>query len=185
MRIIAGEAKGRRIIAPEGRETRPTSDRVKEALFNILMNELPEASVLDLFAGSGNLSLEALSRGAAHCTMVDSSRESVRIIHKNTEMLKYQNLCEVYENDANSALDALSRRSIRFDIVFLDPPYHKDMIPACIEKISKYSLLEDGGVIAAEHDIRDELSERIGNFELYKRSVYGDTILSFYNMNTL
>lgn len=182
MRIIAGEAKGRKIIAPEGRETRPTSDLVKESLFNILMNKMADAVVLDLFAGSGNIGLEAVSRGASKCILIDSSRDSIKIIHKNIEMLKYEGFCEVYDNDAYSALNVLYKRNMGFDIIFLDPPYHKDMIPLCIEKIAGYNLLNDGGVIAAEHDIRDELPNNIQGMSLYKKSVYRDTVLSFYSV---
>lgn len=180
MRIIAGEAKGRKIVAPEGRETRPTSDRVKESLFNILMNEIGDAKVLDLFAGTGNLGLEAVSRGASQCIFVDNSRDSIKIIHKNIELLKYEDFCEVYDNDAYMALNVLHKRNIRFDIIFLDPPYHKNIIPLCIEKIAGYNILNDGGVIAAEHDIRDELADNIQDMSLCKRSAYGDTVLSFY-----
>lgn len=99
MRIIAGDAKGRRLFSPEGNDTRPTSDKVKEALFNILGSLVPDSVVLDLYAGTGNLGLEAISRGAKHSVFIDYSRASIKIIHQNINSLKYEDYCEVYNND--------------------------------------------------------------------------------------
>lgn len=180
MRIIAGDAKGRRLFTPSGREVRPTSDRVKESLFNILGEAVPGAVVLDLFAGTGNLGLESLSRGAERSIFIDNSRDSIRIVNDNIRNLKYEEYCEVYNNDALSALAVLKKRQIIFDIIFVDPPYSREIIPEILRKITELDLLNDKGIIAAEHDIKDKLPDRILNIIKYKSSVYGDTILSFY-----
>jgi RNA methyltransferase, RsmD family len=180
LRIISGDAKGRRLVSPLGNETRPTSDRVKESLFNILGDRVPDSSVLDLFAGTGNLGLEALSRGASHCIFIDNSRESIKVVNQNIDILKYRDYCEVYDKDALSALNILSKRDIRFNIIFLDPPYHKEIVPQCLEKIELLKLLSSNGIIVAEHDIRDEIPERIGTLCLIKKYIYRDTALSLY-----
>jgi 16S rRNA (guanine(966)-N(2))-methyltransferase RsmD len=180
LRIIAGEAKGRRIIAPPGRDIRPTSDRVKESLFNILGDKVPDSVVLDLFAGTGNLGLESLSRGAKLSIFIDSNRESIKLIYENIKLLKFEEACEVYHNDASSALTILNRKGVLFDIIFVDPPYHKNMVPVVINKISELGLLKDDGVIAAEHDVKDLLPDRISDIVSYKTSIYGDTGLTFY-----
>lgn len=180
MRIIAGDAKGRRITTPSGRDTRPTSDRVKESLFNILGDRVPDAVVLDLFAGTGNLGLESLSRGAKLSIFIDFNRDSIKIIKENIKLLKYEGNCEVYHNDAVSALNILAKREIKFDIIFVDPPYHKELVPAVIDKISELDLMKGSGIIAAEHDVKDCLPDRISNMISYKSSAYGDTVLTFY-----
>lgn len=180
MRIIAGDAKGRKLYGPSGWDTRPTLDRVKESLFNILMSSVPDSRVLDLFAGTGNLGLEALSRGAARCVFVDSSRDSIRIVHKNIDMLGYGERAEVYMGDALSALQLIDRKKQSFDIIFVDPPYHRDIIPGCLQYIDSMGLLDREGIIAAEHDIKDQLPERSGALAVYRRRIYGDTSVSFY-----
>jgi 16S rRNA (guanine(966)-N(2))-methyltransferase RsmD len=180
MRIIAGDAKGRRLFSPSGRDTRPTSDLVKGSLFNILGNRVLDAKVLDLFAGTGNLGVEAISRGALSCVFIDNSRESIKIVHQNINMLKYSQFCEVYDNDSIDALRILSRRNLKFNIIFIDPPYHKDIIPQCLKKIGELGLLENKGIIAAEHDIKDVLPDEMAGLAMVRRVSYGDTAMSFY-----
>lgn len=180
MRIIAGDARGRRINALPGRATRPTSDRVKESLFNILGDRVPDAKVLDLFAGTGNLGLECISRGAKFCIFIDYSREAVKIVRENISLLKYEDNCEVYNNDAMTALDILKRRGIKFDIIFVDPPYHKDAIPPILKKLAENDVIDKNGIVAAEHDIKDILPEKVYELTKIKQSVYGNTVISFY-----
>jgi len=180
LRIIAGDAKGRKIAAPPGMDTRPTSDKVKGALFNILGSKVLGARVLDLFGGAGNLGLEAISRGAEQCIFVDNSLCSVKIIHQNINTLGYEKFCEVYRRDAFSALDILEKRGAKFDIIFLDPPYHRDMVPMAIKKISQCRILEDNGVIVAEHDAKDFIPEQILDLILVKTYFYGSTGISLY-----
>lgn len=180
MRIIAGDARGRRIISPEGKDTRPTSDRVKESLFNILGTRVPSSKVLDLFAGTGNLGLEALSRGAESCIFIDNNSNSIRVIHENIRLLKYEDLCEVYNNDVISAIRILNRRDIKFDIIFADPPYHKNILPDVLKELSDNDVIKIGGVVVTEHDKKDVLPQSIKDLSIYKSSIYGDTVLSFY-----
>lgn len=182
MRIIAGDAKGRRIITPTGRNIRPTADRVKESLFNILGEKVPDSLVLDLFAGTGNLGLESLSRGAKLSIFIDFNKESIRIINENIKLLKYEGASEVYHNDAYGALNILAKRKMKFDIIFVDPPYHKDIVPAVIHKISELDLIDTAGIIAVEHDVNDRLPDSISNMTSCKSSTYGDTMLTFYRM---
>jgi 16S rRNA (guanine(966)-N(2))-methyltransferase RsmD len=153
---------------------------VKGDLFNILGERVLDAKVLDLFAGTGNLGLEAISRGALSCVFIDNNRESIKIVHQNIEMLKYGELCEVYDNDSFEALRILSRRNLKFNMIFIDPPYHKDIIPRCLQKIGEFNMLEDEGIIAAEHDIKDVLPDEAAGLTMIRRVSYGDTVISFY-----
>ncbi|KPU43963.1 ribosomal RNA small subunit methyltransferase D [Oxobacter pfennigii] len=180
MRIIAGDAKGRKLNTPNGTETRPTSDKVKGSIFNILGSSIIDAKVLDLFAGTGNLGLEALSRGAQSSVFIDKSREAINIIKENVRLLKYDDLCYIYSNDAFSAIDILDKKGQQFDIIFIDPPYHKDIIPEILNKIMDSGILLKDGIIIAEHDNKDEIPHRIKHLALIKSSTYGDTTVSFY-----
>ena len=154
MRIIAGTARGRKIEAPEGLHTRPTLDRVRENLFNILQNRTRDSQVLDLFAGSGALSLEALSRGAAHAVLVDSDRNAVRIQRKNLEQLGMTEQAEVFLCDWKKAAAALAERGEQFDLVFLDPPYRMTDMQEVFEAL--VSLTEEDGLVILEHEAKTE-----------------------------
>ena len=150
MRIIAGEARGRRIDAPTGRNTRPTLDRVRENLFNILQNRLIGRTVLDLFAGSGALSLEAISRGAAFAVMVDSSREAHRVQMRNTEGLGFSDRAEILLCDWHQAVSRLKSEGRTFDLVFLDPPYSMTDLQEVFRAI--HPLLSADGLVILEHE---------------------------------
>jgi len=149
VRIIAGEARSRQIDAPKGRDTRPTLDRVRENLFNIIARRVPGARVLDLFAGSGALSLEALSRGAASAVMVDRDREAHRVEEANAGRLGYGDRTEILLCDWRRALDTLAQRETRFDLVFLDPPYAMGDLTAVTEAL--LPLLAPGSLVVTEH----------------------------------
>ena len=149
MRIIAGEAKGRNINAPRGMDTRPTLDRVRENLFNMLQLAVPGAVVLDLFSGSGALSLEALSRGAVHATMVDHSREANRTETENARMLGFDDRAEIILADWKQALRRLQSEGRRYSLVFLDPPYSMHDLTDVFDGVRK--IICEGGVIAVEH----------------------------------
>ncbi len=149
MRIIAGEARSRVIEAPRGRDTRPTLDRVRENLFNILARRVPGARVLDLFAGSGALSLEALSRGAACAVLCDRDREANRVELKNIASLGYEGRTRVFRADWRQALDTLRREGATFDLVFLDPPYAMGDLRDVTECL--LPLLAEGALIVTEH----------------------------------
>lgn len=180
MRIITGIARGRRIKAPEGLKTRPTLDRVKESLFNIISSKIYDSTVLDLFAGSGNLGLEALSRGARFCTFVECDRNTFRFLKENIEMLDFIKKCELYNQDAFSALRKISSRNLKYNIIFLDPPYGKGLIEKSIEYIDEMDLLDYDGIVVSEYDEKDMIPEKIGKMKLYRTEKYGRVKISFW-----
>lgn len=173
MRIIAGEKRGCRLSAPKGYDTRPTLDRVKESLFGILQFEIAGKRVLDLFAGSGGLGLEALSRYADFAVFCDSSRESIATVRENIKKLGYEDRCEVYHCDWETAVSDMAAKGERFDIAFLDPPYGADIAAKAAERLYQLNLLNPGFIIAIEHDsgLPPELSD---NFNVYDRRNYGE-----------
>lgn len=154
MRIIAGTARGRKIEAPEGLHTRPTLDRVRENLFNILQNRTRDSQVLDLFAGSGALSLEALSRGAAHAVLVDSDRNAVRIQRKNLEQLGMSDRAEVFPCDWRKAAAELEAQKRKFDLIFLDPPYRMTDMREVFAALER--LTAPDGLVILEHEAKTE-----------------------------
>ena len=145
MRIIAGSCKGRPILAPKGMDTRPTLDRVKESLFGIIQFQIYGKTVLDLFAGSGNLGLEALSRGASFAAFNDMSRDAVKVIRANIEKLGFEQKSVVMNVDFAQAIRSLSAR--RFDIVFLDPPYRAGLMEKALKELSTAGILNDGAMV--------------------------------------
>ncbi len=149
MRIIAGEARSRQISAPKGRDTRPTLDRVRENLFNIIARKVPDARVLDLYSGSGALALEALSRGACEAVMVDRDREAHRVEHENTDRLGYADRTRIMLADAASACAHLAQEGRQFDLVFLDPPYAIGDLRAVTEAL--LPLMAPDALIVTEH----------------------------------
>lgn len=151
MRIITGTARGIQLETIEGNATRPTADRVKEALFSMLQFDIEYRRVLDLFAGSGQLGLEALSRGAASAVFTDSSRECVDVILRNAAKTRLKDRCRVSVQDFKNYLKGNKGRE-RFHIIFLDPPYNTPCMKEALELISEYGILEDGGVIVCETD---------------------------------
>jgi 16S rRNA (guanine966-N2)-methyltransferase len=180
MRVIGGKARGRRLKAPKGQALRPTSDRIKEALFNILPHELTDMRVLDLFAGTGNLAIEALSRGAAEAILVDSSAESAKTIRENLSKLELTGRATVWVAPVFRALRLLARRGERFDIIFLDPPYERRLVEPSLKIIAEGALLRRAGVVIAEHSIREGVEEQYGRLALKDQRRYGATFLSFF-----
>ena len=177
MRIIAGRFGSRRIEAPKGMDTRPTLDQTRESMFNVLQGETEGARVLDLFAGSGALGLEALSRGAVWAVFCDTGREAVKVLRANIAALGVGNETRVLAEDCFAALDRLASEEERFDLIFLDPPYTRDAGPV-MKKILSDNLLSDSGLIILERDARTALS--IPEGLLVRRSkVYGRTALDF------
>jgi 16S rRNA (guanine966-N2)-methyltransferase len=180
MRIIAGQAKGRRLKTPKGRELRPTADRVKEALFNILPHDLSGRKVLDLFAGTGNLSIEALSRGAEDAVLVDVSRDAAEVIEENLQALNLTAKSRVLTAPVFKSVRMLARRGEKFDLIFIDPPYDKELVGETLKAVAKEELLAETGVAVAEHSVREKVEERYGTIVLADRRRYGDTQLSFF-----
>ncbi|GJF58937.1 16S rRNA (guanine(966)-N(2))-methyltransferase RsmD [Staphylococcus argenteus] len=175
MRVIAGKHKSKSLESMEGRNTRPTMDKVKEGIFNSLYDV--SGIGLDLFAGSGALGIEALSRGMDKVIFVDQNFKAVKIIKSNLENLDLVEQSEVYKNNADRALKALSKREIQFDIIFLDPPYEKGLIDKALKQISEFNLLKENSIIVCEFSNHEEIDYQ--PFNMIKRYHYGltDTML--------
>lgn len=180
MRIIAGLAKGRKILSPEGMETRPTLDRVKESIFNIIQGYVTDSRVLDVFAGTGSLGLEAVSRGASECSLVDKGTRTFELLKQNVEHLKFTDKCNCYNMDSYTALNEFAKKSKQFDIIFIDPPYSKEMIPPAFDIISKNSILHKDGIIVTKIDSEETIFEGNGKIVLIDYRVYGNTTVCFY-----
>jgi len=178
MRVITGSAKGKRLLTPEGLETRPTIERVKEAIFSSLYSKVTGAELLDLFAGSGQMGIEALSRGAKSAIFVESNRKTSALIKQNLKNTGFEEKGKVINQDAFKFLENIKPYS--FDLIFLDPPYGKNLINLAVEKIEKLNILKSSGVIVCESDSTDILKESFGNISLYKRAKYGRVIISYY-----
>lgn len=180
MRIITGSAKGRKIKAPEGLDTRPTADRVKQSIFNIIALKIREAKVLDLFAGTGNLGLEAISQGASSCTFVEHNKTTFGILNENIEMLNFNSRVEKYNGEAIASLGNLANKGRDYDVIFLDPPYGKGLIEAALIEIDKKNMLTQDGLIVSEYDVNDVIPEKIGGLKIYRTIKYGRTKISLW-----
>jgi len=185
LRIIAGSAKGRRLLSPGGTRIRPTSDRVKEALFSILsglLDSFADCSVLDIFAGTGNLGIEALSRGASRAIFVDNHRDSAALVKKNLELTGFSDRSRVICREALAALKALEESGELFRLVFIDPPYHGGLPAKVLKFLSASRLLEDGAIVVVEHSASETVGEEFGPLREFDGRTYGDTALTFYIM---
>lgn len=180
MRIIAGRARGRKLIPPATMETRPTLDRVKEAMFNIIQGYVMDAVVVDVFAGTGSLGLEAASRGAKEVYLVDKSSTTFPLLKENVENLKFQDCCYPLNMDSYEALKLLSNKGKVFDIIFIDPPYCKEMIPEAMKHIKEYNMLSEDGVIVTKIDTMEEIFEGYQDILLERSKKYGNTTVCLY-----
>lgn len=181
MRIIAGSARGRQLAAFAGRDIRPTPDRVREALFSIIFSRLGSlsgCSVLDLFAGSGALGIEALSRGASHARFVDHSRQAIGTIHENLRRCGLAGRATVQLADLWQILPALSGP---FSLIFADPPYAAGHVPRLLQEVSRYRLLAGEGLLCVETAPADAVPERVASLQLLERRRYGSTMLHFFH----
>lgn len=178
MRIITGRARGTKLFTLEGENTRPTAERVKEAVFSMIQFEIEGRAVLDLFAGSGQMALEAVSRGAVEAVMIDSSKDAVGIIKKNIEKTRLGDSCEVFCADYASALSRMGGRR-KFDIVFLDPPYKAGALAPALKQLRKYDLLKPTSIIVCESG-DDEFLGAVGElYEVTKTARYGVAHVTF------
>lgn len=175
MRVITGSAKGKRLATPEGKDVRPTSDKVKEGIFSALQFDIEGRRILDLFAGSGQLGIEALSRGAESAVLVDSSAVSIRIAKQNVENCGFSDIARVIQLDY-SAFCAMSRDT--FDIVFLDPPYNEGLLSNAVKAV--LPLMSDYGLIVCEHPPEVKLEESVGGFSIFKTYRYGKVNVTVY-----
>jgi 16S rRNA (guanine966-N2)-methyltransferase len=180
MRVIGGNARGRRLKIPRGKTLRPTAARVKEALFNILPHDLSGTRVLELFAGTGNVTIEALSRGAAEAILVDSSAEAGKAIRENLQRFQITDRTKVWITPVARALRLLARRGETFDMIFLDPPYERRWIGSTLKLIGEGRLLRESGVLVAEHSIREQVDPYYSSLALCDQRRYGGTLLSFF-----
>lgn len=177
MRIIAGIAKGREILAPKGMHTRPTLAKVKEAMFGMIQFDIEGARVLDLFAGSGGLGLEAISRGAEHVVFCDSDRQAVSVVKANLKKLGFEGSASVNYGDSLELLKRLAAEGERFDIVLLDPPYESELESRALALLDELSLLEEGAILLCEHSQSNPPAFTEG-YNAKKARKYGDSFVT-------
>lgn len=182
MRVIAGSARGVRLAAPDGMQTRPTADRVKEALFGIISSryELEGARILDICAGTGGLGIEALSRGAASCCFIEHDRKVLKVLERNLAATGFTPRATCIALEVLKGLQLLSRQGPRFDMIFFDPPYASGLYATVPEALSSASLLSEQALLVIECPFRMPLAERCGPLVRIDRRVYGDTALEFF-----
>lgn len=181
LRVISGKVRGLKLDTPKNDDVRPTTDRVKESLFNIINSYIMDSRVLDLFAGTGSLGIECLSRGASKCVFVDVSKESIKIVNSNIKKARVENESVVINADFKEAIKRLEGKE-KFDVIFMDPPYYKDMFVKALESVDNANLLDEDGIIMIEHDTKDSFPETIGRLIQSKSKKYGNTTLTFYKM---
>jgi 16S rRNA (guanine966-N2)-methyltransferase len=180
MRIIAGSKRGRRLVEWKESAIRPVRDSVRSALFSIASDFVPGARCLDLYAGTGSLGLEALSRGARSCLFVDRAPEACGIIRQNLEVLDLLGVSEVFEGDAIEAIERFGRRGRRFDLVFVDPPYDRDLISPTLRALGGERGLESDSLVVAAASKNEVAEAAYGALSLADRRRYGDSLLLFY-----
>ena len=182
MKVISGILKGRNIEGYNIDGTRPTMDRVKESLFGMIQNHIKDSIVLDLFAGSGQLGIESISNGANLCYFIDNNKEVIKVLNKNINNLNIQKNTKVLLSDWKKSLNEFSHQNIKFDIIFVDPPYDYDVYEKILEKVSVLNLLTENGIIILEHS-NLKLKEHYNNLTLYKNKKYGSKSVNIYKNN--
>lgn len=180
MRVVSGSAKGRPLKSVPGSGTRPTSDKVKEAVFSMIGPYFEGGKVLDLFAGTGGLGIEALSRGMEHAIFVDMEPMSIETIRANLKATGMENQSEVYRNDAARALKVLEKRGVILDAIFLDPPYRMKNADEIMQQMHDRGLLQDDATIVIEHDSRYEYPDELNHFICSRKALYGETAVTIY-----
>lgn len=175
MRVITGKARGVQLKTPDGMLTRPTADRVKEALFSIINFDIPGANVLDLFGGTGQLGIEAMSRGAERCVFVDAREDACKLIKENLKRTKLEGT--VIRSDY---MEYLNRCKEQFSIIFLDPPYAEEYLENAIKRITEIDILQTDGIIVTERPVGKELPWEFGGYQRSKDYKYGKTLLTIY-----
>lgn len=178
MRVISGSVRGRRLKELPGMDTRPTTDKVKESLFNIIQFDIEGRRVLDLFGGTGQLGIEALSRGAARCTFVDMSRQAAAVIRDNVESVGFSEVSSVHQGDAVAFLGSCREK---FDLILLDPPYETELLDQCLQMIAKFDILSEYGIIICESATQRQLPDLQEPYEKGKEYRYGKIKLTVYH----
>ncbi len=177
MRVITGTAKGRKLVAPKSNKVRPALDKIKEAIFSILF-DVTELNVLDVFAGSGSIGIEALSRGASHVTFIENFQPALDAIHKNLDSCGFSKQATVIKASAKIALLGLSKKNEKYDLIFVDPPYLKDLVNSTLAIIANSILLQARTKIVVEHHPKEPILEH-ENLSLIETRSYGQTCISF------
>ncbi len=178
MRIISGERRGHKLFEFSGDDIRPTTDRVKESMFNLIQDYVKDSNVLDMFCGSGALTFEALSRGAKFAVCIDTDIKSVELIKKNCKALRYEDKCLIKNI---SCFDYIKSVDTQFDLIFIDPPYNKDFVERSLEEIVLNNVLSKDGVIVLESDFTDFHFEQEG-LNILKQKKYGRTYITVYGI---
>ncbi len=179
MRIIAGTSKGRRLVTPKSHSLRPTSDRVKESIFNILGKDIEGKVILDLFAGTGNLGIEALSRGAKKTIFVEKGRQALRLIQRNLARCGLLERSEVLPVDADRAIGILKQREVAFDLILMDPPYEKGWLQKIFMKLNSHPIYQRNSILVIEHGRHEPLPSVMHGWNLIRQRRMGDTVISF------
>jgi len=181
LRIIGGEKKGKKLFSVKGMNTRPTADRMRESLFNILSASIVDSNVLDLFAGTGAFGIEALSRGASAAIFVDNDRTALSVIEKNLQSCGFEGRSKILRCNILINLKCLKAAAKPFDLVFMDPPYEKDCVYQSLVNLKQSSVLQNGSIIIVEHSPKEPVPEDLFGFEISDQRRYGRTLFSFFN----
>jgi 16S rRNA (guanine966-N2)-methyltransferase len=179
LRVIGGNLKGKKLFSAKGQNLRPTSDRVREAIFDILQNQFQGRNILDLFAGTGALGIEALSRGAKRAVFVEGGARSLGVLRRNIEECRLKEQAEVVGREARVAIKILEARGESFELIFLDPPYSKGLARRVLEVLSRSSIVTAGTLVVAEHSLSEEL-DSMPIWQRIDRRRYGRTLVSFF-----
>ncbi|MFH1347432.1 MAG: 16S rRNA (guanine(966)-N(2))-methyltransferase RsmD [Candidatus Margulisiibacteriota bacterium] len=183
MRVISGKAKGKKLKAPS--QARPLTDQAKEALFNILRSKVVDCVFLDLFAGSGAVGIEALSRGASKAVFIELNRKAVGIIRQNLKSTELAELAEVYAIDALRALKIFERKNEKFDIIYLGAPYDSPALEKALVKLGEDGLINESGLLIAEHRKQHKLLDEYGDLKVFREAKYGETVFTFYESSNI
>ncbi len=181
MKIVAGKNRGNKLKSPKGLSIRPTSQKVREALFDIIGTYIQGACFLDLFAGTGAVGIEALSRGAKKVIFIEKELKCIKIIRENLEKTKNSEYAIVYKIDFLSGLKTISKKNYLLDYIFLDPPYNMGLANTSLSEISKLVILKKDGLVIAQHYKRETVNDEFKKLKLFKQKKYGECCLSFFN----
>ena len=179
MRIISGTSRGRKLSTMRGRALRPTSDRVKESIFNILGGEIEGKVILDLFAGTGNLGIEALSRGARRAIFVEKGKDALKVVQRNLLQCGFLEQSEIIPGEVNQAIGFLQERGESFDLILMDPPYEKGWVQKTLDRLISNPIHHEGSIMVIEHSRRESLPEKIEGLHIIRHRKIGDTVVSF------
>lgn len=179
VRVISGSARGLKLNTPGDDRVRPTTDRVKESMFNIVQDWVYDSQVLDLFAGSGALGIEALSRGASQAVFCDNSLDSIKIIKSNIEKARVADRSQIVSGDFKRCLRDMEAKNQSFDMIFVDPPYYEGLFEEVLDTIRACKILKKDGIVIVEHDAKRPIGQ-VEGLEVYKEKKYGITMLTFY-----